>query len=83
MTSSPRYATILAAALLLMGASVGAADAMPVAPVQAGIAASGVEPAAYLHRRYPGYHSRSARAFRHARRLAPNRFCRNQPSRCR
>lgn len=83
MIVSPRFAALLGASLLLLGASLGGADAMPVAPVQAGLQAVGVEQAAYLHRRYPGYHSRFARAYRHARRNAPNRFCRNQPSRCR
>ncbi|WP_129219042.1 hypothetical protein [Lichenibacterium ramalinae] len=80
MTFSAKSASLVGAALLLLGASLGTADAMPVAPIAA--QASSVEPTAYMHRHYPGYYSRSARRFRHARRKSPNRFCQNQPSRC-
>lgn len=83
MITSSQAAALFGAALLLVGAGVGGAEAMPVAPLQPAVATAGVEQAAYLHRRYPGYYSRSARAFRHARRLSPNRYCRSQPSRCR
>ncbi|WP_237479345.1 hypothetical protein [Lichenibacterium dinghuense] len=84
MTSPIRSASLVGAALLLLGASLGAAEAMPVAPMTAaGVEVSSVEPAAYLHRHYRGYHSPSARRFRHARRNSPNRYCQNQPSRCR
>lgn len=82
MSLVSRAAALLGAALLL--GTAGGAEALPVAPSGAGLAApAGLEQAAYLHHRYPGYHSRSARRFRHARRLSPNKFCRNQPSRCR
>ncbi len=83
MTLSFKSASLVGAALLLLGASVGAADAMPVEPMAAGVhTASGIELAAYMHRHYPGYHSRSARRYRHARRNSPNRYCQSQPSRC-
>jgi hypothetical protein len=81
MTLSNRSASLVGAALLMLGMSLGTAEAMPIAP--AGAQVSGIEQAAYLHRHYPGYHSRSARQFRHARRNSPNRYCQNQPSRCR
>ena len=81
MTFYIKSASLVGAALLMLGASLGTAEAMPVAP--ASLRASGVEQAAYLHRHYPGYHTRSARRFRHARRNSPNRYCQNQPSRCR
>ena len=83
MIMSSKAAALFGAALMLIGSAAGGAEAMPVAPVGSGLAPAGVEQAAYLHRRYPGYNSRSARAFRHARRLSPNRYCRSQPSRCR
>ena len=83
MIVSPKVAAVFGAALLLVGSAAGGAEAMPVAPVVSGLAPAGVERVDYLHRRYPGYNSRSARAFRHARRLSPNRYCRSQPSRCR
>lgn len=78
--------TGLAAALvLLLGTGVEPAAAMPHAPVAgASESAAAVDQVAYgLHRRYPGYNSPMARRFRHARRMSPNRYCRNQPSRCR
>ena len=75
-----KSASLVGAALLLLGASLGTAEAMPVTPM--GAQASGIEQAAYLHRHHPGYHSRSSRRFRHARRNSPNRYCQNQPSRC-
>lgn len=80
MTFSLRSASVVGAAILLLGASLGTAEAMPMAPI--GAQASNVEQAAYLHRHYPGYHSRSARRYRHARRNSPNRYCQSQPSRC-
>lgn len=82
MTRPSAFAALLGATLLL-GATTGGAGAMPAAPAGIDAATLGVEQAAYLHRRYPGYHSPAARAFRHARRFSPNRFCRKQPSRCR
>lgn len=76
---------LTAAFVVLLGTGFEPAQAMPRAPVAgwAGPAAA-VEQVAYgLHRRYPGYNSPMARRFRHARRLSPNKYCRNQPSRCR
>ena len=74
MTLPFKSASLLGASLLMLGACVGAADAMPVSPMAAGThAAAGVEPVAYLRRK----NSR-----RTMRRNSPNKYCQSQPSRC-
>ena len=78
---------VLGAALLLAPVSINQASAMPVnstvpAVIDA-VSQGGLENVYYLHRRYPGYHSRAARSYRRMHRNAPNRFCQKQPSRCR
>ena len=85
MASNPRIGLAATVAAVLLETAIGAAEAMPRAPLRAVIGPSlDVDQAAFgLHRRYPGYDSPMARRYRHARRLSPNRYCRNQPSRCR
>lgn len=82
LSTLSRLTCAAAAAAFLLGAAVETAEAMPAAPLAA--PAASLDHVAYgLHRHYPGYNSRMARRFRHARRMSPNKYCRNQPSRCR
>ena len=74
MPSSLKSLSLIGVSLFLFGASLGTAEAMPVAPAAAGLhAPAGIEQAAYLRRRH---------SHRRMRRNAPNRYCENQPSRC-
>ena len=83
MTLSIKAAVAVGISALLLGASVGTADAMPVAPASATVhAGTSVETVAYMHRHYPGYYSKSARKYRYVRRNSINKYCQSQPSRC-
>lgn len=68
MSISLKSAALGGASLLLLGASLGTAEAFPAAPPQAGVHAAGVDQVAY---RNPG-----------SRGLRSNSRCARKPSRC-
>ena len=74
MMISLKSVSLIGASLVLLGASLGTAEAMPVAPAAASLQApAGIEQAAYLRRKH---------SHRSMSRNAPNRYCQSQPSRC-